>query len=79
MAGEHLPRLKSPVLFIVGGNDPVIMEMNSDSIRSVPCESDIEVVEGASHLFEEPGALDRVAEAAIRWYNIYLRQDRDRR
>ncbi|MBD3296223.1 MAG: hypothetical protein GF392_02505 [Candidatus Omnitrophica bacterium] len=73
MAGEQLSRLKSPVLFIVGGNDPVIMDINRGSAGSISCENDIKVIEGASHLFEEPGALDKVAETAVGWYNTYLK------
>ncbi|MBD3426422.1 MAG: hypothetical protein GF409_04230 [Candidatus Omnitrophica bacterium] len=68
MAEEHLPNLKSPILFVVGGNDPVVMDINRRSAKKLTCENSIEVIEGASHLFEEPGALDRVAELAADWY-----------
>jgi putative phosphoribosyl transferase len=66
-----LPRLaavRAPTLLIVGGRDAAVLEMNRDAARRLSCEHRIEVVPGATHLFEEPGALEAVAALAARWF-----------
>jgi len=71
LAGDVLDQVLAPTLFIVGGNDQVVREMNEDVSRRMESPVDLEVVSGATHLFEEAGALeqvtDRVLEALDRW------------
>ena len=71
LAGNELDQVLAPSLFIVGGNDEVVREMNEDVSRRMESPVDVEVVSGATHLFEEAGALeqvtDRVLEALDRW------------
>src|SRR5215218_47604 len=73
LAGEALPRVKAPSLLIVGGNDDVVIRLNETAYRSLPSEKRLEIVPGASHLFEEPGTLERVAELARDWFAAHLR------
>lgn len=74
LAGAALHRVTTPCLFIVGGNDSVVLDLNRDAIASLPRQTKrrLEIVPGATHLFEEPGALDRVAELAGEWFRHYL-------
>lgn len=67
LAGDALGRLQVPCLLIVGGNDPEVLSMNRDARARMTCESELRVVEGATHLFQEPGALDEVARLACDW------------
>lgn len=68
LAADDLPAVRAPTLLIVGGADPVVLELNREAQAQMVCETRVEVVEGASHLFEEPGALDRVAVLAREWF-----------
>src|SRR5437879_3281154 len=68
LAGEALPKVKAPTLLIVGGEDHVVIEMNEEARAKMKCECKIEIVPGATHLFEEPGALDKVAKLASDWF-----------
>jgi len=70
--GERLALVVSPTLLVVGGNDPEVIVLNEQALSQLRCDKDIEIVTGASHLFEEPGALDRVAHHAIGWFRRYL-------
>jgi dienelactone hydrolase len=74
LAGEALSRVLAPCLFIVGGDDPVVLRLNREAIAELPhrTERRLEVIPGATHLFEEPGALDQVAELARGWFQKYL-------
>ncbi len=72
LAGDALPQVQVPVLLIVGGNDPTVYEMNRDASQQLQTEYSIEVVPGASHLFEEPGKLEEVARLACEWFNQKL-------
>ena len=72
LAGEALPRVKAPTLLIVGSNDPVVIGMNRDAYQQMNCERKLEIVFGATHLFEEPGTLERVAELATSWFTTYF-------
>jgi len=73
MANELLPRVTAATLFIVGSLDPEVVQLNEGSFRLLKCrEKKLEVVPGASHLFEEPGKLERVAELARDWFTKYL-------
>ncbi|GBC86254.1 Putative phosphoribosyl transferase [bacterium HR12] len=72
LAGEALPRVTAPTLLIVGGDDVEVLALNRDAERRMRCERRLEVIPGASHLFEEPGALERVADLAAEWFARYL-------
>jgi predicted phosphoribosyltransferase/dienelactone hydrolase len=73
LAQPRLGEVLAPVLLIVGGADPAVLELNRQAQRQLSCESELVVVAGATHLFEEPGALDRVAGLAIDWFTRHLR------
>jgi pimeloyl-ACP methyl ester carboxylesterase len=62
----------APTLLIVGGNDPEVLEMNKDALRRIRVEKKLEVVPGATHLFEEPGKLEEVARLSIDWFLNHL-------
>jgi putative phosphoribosyl transferase len=68
LAGAHLTQVRAATLLIVGGNDAVVVELNRQAARSLTCEHQVLIVPGATHLFEEPGALEKVAEAAAAWF-----------
>src|SRR5438105_8340441 len=68
LAGDALPKVRAPTLLIVGGKDEVVITLNEQAQREMRAEVKLEVVPGATHLFEEPGALDRVAKLAIDWF-----------
>jgi putative phosphoribosyl transferase len=68
LAGAALEEVTAPTLLIVGSKDPVVVEVNREAERLLRCEKRLEVIPGAGHLFEEPGALERVAELAADWF-----------
>jgi putative phosphoribosyl transferase len=68
LAGEALPKVKAPTLLIVGGNDDVVIELNEQARDKMRCEVKLEIIPGATHLFEEPGALEKVANLASAWF-----------
>ena len=72
MAAERLGKVKTPTLLIVGGNDDVVIELNRLAQAQLQCENQLLIIPGATHLFEEPGALDQVANLACRWFLKYL-------
>jgi dienelactone hydrolase len=72
LAGAALPRVEAPTLLIVGGNDVPVIEMNRQAMAQMRCERRLEIVPGATHLFEEPGTLEKVAELARDWFTRYL-------
>ncbi|HEU4620479.1 MAG TPA: dienelactone hydrolase family protein [Gammaproteobacteria bacterium] len=72
LAGPALPRVRAPTLLIVGGNDFQVIELNRLALAQLRCEKRLVVVPGATHLFEEPGALDEVARLAREWFERYL-------
>jgi len=72
LAGEELANVKAPTLLIVGGADTEVIELNRRAQQQLRCENRLEIVEGASHLFEEPGALERAAELASGWFARWL-------
>jgi dienelactone hydrolase len=72
LAGPALPRVEAPTLLIVGGLDPVVLDLNRDALARLRCEKQLVVVPGATHLFEEHGALERVAELARDWFLEHL-------
>jgi putative phosphoribosyl transferase len=75
LALEYIPKVKAPTLFIVGGNDLVVIDMNKKAMKSFSAEKKLEIVPGASHLFEEPGKLEKVAKLAVKWFSKYLLPD----
>jgi len=68
LAGDTLPKVKAPTLLIVGGEDQVVIELNEQARVQMKCECKIEIVPGATHLFEEPGTLEQVAKLASDWF-----------
>jgi dienelactone hydrolase len=73
LAGTALERVKAPTLLIVGGADPVVLELNRQAMAEMRCQRELEIIPGASHLFEEPDALTKVAELAREWFLEMLR------
>ena len=71
---EELNHVRAPTLFIVGGNDSEVLEQNKHAYESLHCIKQIEIVSRASHLFEEAGALEKVAQLSTQWFLKYLRQ-----
>jgi putative phosphoribosyl transferase len=76
LAAGSLPEVASPTLLVVGGADPVVLELNRSVVPLFAGEVELEVVPGASHLFEEPGALVRVAALAREWFLRHLGGER---
>jgi dienelactone hydrolase len=72
LAGEALPKVQAPTLLIVGGNDDIVIELNEQARDRMQCEVKLEIVPGATHLFEEPGALEKVAKLASDWFSLHL-------
>jgi len=72
LAGDALPKVQAPTLLIVGGNDDIVIELNEMARDQMRCEVKLEIVAGATHLFEEPGALEKVANLASDWFNAHL-------
>jgi putative phosphoribosyl transferase len=76
LAEEALTAIKAPSLLIVGGNDTPVISMNQAALRLIKVEKKLEIIPGATHLFEEPGALEQVARLAIDWFHKYLNTTR---
>ncbi len=72
LAGDALPKVQAPTLLIVGGNDDIVIELNEMARDQMRCEVKLEIVPGATHLFEEPGALEKVAKLATDWFLLHL-------
>lgn len=72
MAEESLDVVAAPTLLIVGGRDDVVIELNKQAFARLKGTRDLQIVLGATHLFEEPGALDRVSQLAKNWFEQYL-------
>ncbi len=72
LAGAQIARVKAPTLLIVGGADPIVLELNRHAAEQMTCEVRLEIVPRATHLFEERGALERVADLAQRWFAVHL-------
>ncbi len=69
-----LAELHAPTLLIVGSDDPGVIELNEEALRFMRCEKKLSIVPHATHLFEEPGALEKVAALAAEWYTRYLQK-----
>ena len=72
LAMEELDKVTSPTLLIVGGEDYGVIELNEQALAALHCEKKMEIVPGATHLFEESGTLEQVAELAVVWFKKYL-------
>lgn len=72
LARDCLAEVSAPTLLIVGGTDTEVLRLNREALRAMQCRKRLEVVPGASHLFEEPGALDAVAHLAGAWFETHL-------
>jgi putative phosphoribosyl transferase len=72
LAGSALPRVKAPTLLIVGGLDGPVIRMNEDAYAQLRCVKELKIVPGATHLFEEPGKLEEVADLAAKWFLKHL-------
>ena len=72
LAGVALARVRAPTLLIVGGDDVTVIDLNREAMRQMSGEVRLEIVPGATHLFEEPGKLQEVARLAGDWFNTYL-------
>jgi len=72
LAGPAFARVEAPTLPIVGGDDMPVIELNRAALAQLRCEKRLVIVPGATHLFEEPGALDEVARLAREWFQRYL-------
>jgi putative phosphoribosyl transferase len=75
LAGDALPKVQAPTLLIVGGNDDIVIELNEMARDQMRCEVKLEIVPDATHLFEEPGALEKVAKLATDWFVIHIGAD----
>jgi putative phosphoribosyl transferase len=73
LAGPTLAQVRAPTLLIVGGNDFQVIELNREAFARLNCEKQLVIVPGATHLFEEPGALDAVARLAREWFERHLK------
>ncbi len=72
LAGAGLGDVTAPTLLIVGGSDTTVLDLNRQAQAELRCENRLEVIEDATHLFEEPGALDEVADLARDWFTRHL-------
>jgi putative phosphoribosyl transferase len=78
LAGDALPRVQAPTLLIVGGDDEPVVELNRLALARLRCVKQLKIVPGATHLFEEPGALEEVAHLASQWLQLHLAMDKAR-
>ncbi len=72
LAGDKLTKVKAPALLIVGGNDPIVIDINQDAMKELHADKKLVIIPGATHLFEETGALEQVADIAAQWLVRYL-------
>ncbi|MFF5760948.1 phosphoribosyltransferase family protein [Streptomyces tanashiensis] len=74
LAAEHLAAVRAPTLLVVGGADALVLDLNRRALAMLRCENRLAVVGGAGHLFEEPGALEEVADLATSWFAEHFRR-----
>lgn len=72
LAEPYLPQVTAPTLLVVGGEDHPVIEMNQQAYRLLRCPKQLTIIPGATHLFEEPGTLEQVAEHATKWFQRHL-------
>lgn len=75
LAGDALPLVQAPTLLIVGSRDEPVIELNEQAKAQMQAHTELSIVPGATHLFEEPGALEKVANQALSWFTHYLNRD----
>jgi putative phosphoribosyl transferase len=75
LAGPYLPKVMAPTLLIVGSLDREVIALNQQAYEQLRCTKAFQIVPGASHLFEEPGTLERVAQLAVEWFRQWLSED----
>jgi dienelactone hydrolase len=73
LAGDALQHLKAPTLFIVGEQDYQVIQLNVQAMKKIRGEKSLQIIPGATHLFEEPGTLDSVSNAAASWFKRFLK------
>ena len=73
LASSRLSMVQSPTLLIVGENDTLVLELNKRAMEKINTVKKLEVVPGATHLFEEPGTLENVSKLAAKWFNAHLK------
>ena len=72
LAVDELPHVRAATLLIVGGSDEIVIDLNEEAMRRMVAPVRLEIVSGATHLFEEPGTLEQVARLAREWFARYL-------
>lgn len=72
LAADYLKTLKAPTLLIVGGHDKEVIALNREALQKIHAEKGLQILEGATHLFEEPGMLEEVARLSSNWFKKYL-------
>jgi putative phosphoribosyl transferase len=72
LAAPRLAAVRAPTLLIVGGHDDIVIELNRQALAQLRCEAELEIVPGATHLFEEPGTLEAVQQRAADWFARHL-------
>jgi putative phosphoribosyl transferase len=72
MAMDYLEKVTAPTLLIVGSNDTQVLDLNLLALEKLTCDKKLEIVSGATHLFEEPGAMEQVMQLATKWFQRYL-------
>jgi dienelactone hydrolase len=75
LAEQALPSVEAPTLLIVGGKDYQVIDMNREALKILNCKKELQIIPGATHLFEEQGALEEVAKIAGNWFLEYLITD----
>jgi putative phosphoribosyl transferase len=78
LAGPALNKVQAPTLLIVGGDDQIVLDLNRDAISLLQSERRLEIIPHATHLFEEPGALEEVARLARQWFELHLGRREDK-
>jgi putative phosphoribosyl transferase len=78
LAEDVLPKVKTPTLLIVGGNDETVLALNRKAMAEMRCVSHLHVVPGATHLFEEPGALEQVVKVSAEWFARHFEKGEQR-
>jgi putative phosphoribosyl transferase len=73
LAIKVLKEIVSPTLLIVGGNDSIVLKLNKEAYSALTCKKKLEIIPGASHLFEEPGKLEEVAKISAKWFLRHLK------
>ncbi|HTL15709.1 MAG TPA: dienelactone hydrolase family protein [Patescibacteria group bacterium] len=74
LAGDALPNVKAPTLLLVGSKDTTVIEMNRSAAQRMKCRTELRLIPGATHLFEEPGTLEQVSGFAAQWFKEHFNQ-----